>query len=80
MLELVRGFERDRDSPPPLPTRGMSELLVDELPVVDLAKGADVLVIFPVGFTRVRIGAQPVVELVLNPLPEPDQAPLDGDG
>jgi len=108
----------------------MSELLVEELPVIDLANalalehvgmrreeliagydlspetehcrsiaavvrsrpavlgllvpsaalpGADVLVIFPAGFRRARIGAQSLVELVLNPLPEPDQAPLERD-
>jgi len=36
--------------------------------------GADVLVIFPAGFRRVRVGAQQLVELVINPLPEPEQA------
>lgn len=130
MLELVRGFERDLATPPPLPTRRMSELLVDDLPVVDLANelaldhvglrradliagydlspetdhcraiaatvrerpsvlgvlvpsaalpGADVLVIFPAGFRRVRVGAQQLVELLVNPLPEPDQTPAEGD-
>lgn len=125
MFELVRGFERDRSTPPPLPTRRMSELVIDDLPVVDLANelalehvgirreilvdgydlspethhcraiaslvrtrkavlgllvpsaalpGAEVLVLFPAGFRRVRIGAQQLVELVVNPLPEPDQA------
>lgn len=125
MLELVRGIERDLATPPPLPTRRMSELFVDDLPVVDLANelaldhvglrreqlvdgydlsaetehcraiaavvrarpavlgllvpsaalpGADVLVLFPAGFRRVRIGVQQPVELMINPLPEPDQA------
>lgn len=124
MLELIRGIERDLTTPPPLPTRRMSELLVDELPVVDLANelaldhiglqredlvdgydlspetdrcralaatvrerpavlgllvpsaalpGADVLVLYPAGFRRVRIGAQQPVELALNPLGEPNQ-------
>ena len=125
MFELVRGFERDLTTPPPLPTRRMSELVIEELEVVDLANelalehvgirrdqlvdgydfgpetahcraiaalvrarpavlgllvpsaalpGADVLVLFPAGFRRVRIGSQQLVELMINPLPEPDQA------
>jgi RES domain-containing protein len=37
MFELLRGFDRERSAPPPLPTRRMSELFVDDLPVVDLA-------------------------------------------
>lgn len=124
MLELIRGIERDLTTPPPLPTRRMSELLVDDLPVVDLANelaldhvglqreelvdgydlspetdhcrelaatvrkrpavlgllvpsaalpGADVLVLYPAGFRRVRIGVQEPVELALNPLEEPNQ-------
>lgn len=126
MHELPRSFERDLTTPPPLPTRRMSELLVDELPVVDLVNelaldhvglrreqlidgfdlgpqtdlcraiaaevrlrptalgllvpsaalpGADVLVIFPTGFRRVRIGAQQLVALVVSPRPEPDKEP-----
>jgi RES domain-containing protein len=39
MFELLRGFDRDRTTPPPLPTRRMSELHIDRLPVVDLANG-----------------------------------------
>jgi RES domain-containing protein len=124
MLELVRGIERDLTTPPPLPTRRMSELFVDELLVVDLANdlaldhvglqreallegfdlspdtdhcraiaaavrerpavlgllvpsaalpGADVLVLYPAGFRRVRIGVQQPVELAINPLPELNQ-------
>jgi hypothetical protein len=124
MHELPRGFERDLTTPPPLPTRRMSELLVEALPVVDLVNelaldhvglrreqliggydlgpetdlcraiaaevrrrptacgllvpsaalpGANVLVIFPAGFRRVRIGAQQLVALVVSPQPEPDQ-------
>jgi hypothetical protein len=123
MYELFRGVERDRTTPPPLPTRRMSELLVEQLPVIDLANdlaldhiglereqliegydlgpetdlcrgiatevrrrpsalgllvpsaalpGADVLVIFPAGFRRVRVGMQQLVALVVSPQPNPD--------
>jgi hypothetical protein len=36
--------------------------------------GADVLVIFPAGFRRVRIGAQQLVALIVAPRPEPEPA------
>jgi len=37
MFELLRGLDRNLDTPPPLPVRRISELLVEELPVIDLA-------------------------------------------
>src|SRR5215216_1191328 len=37
MFELLRGIQRDRTTPPPLPTRRMSELFIEGLPVIDIA-------------------------------------------